>query len=145
MKFDIVDTSGSGSSHTPINFENMSWYDSTPFEFRTILTPAFKEPGIYDNDKRKKLDLNWHHWIFFKGSELFMFHSYSHSYVTDEETLPTIDQLKLLIIKSFSHLQKSFDERRKEFNVLPVIGDLSQDTVEHTVFQLLAIFLPEQK
>lgn len=30
MKFDIVDTSGSGSSHTPINFENMSWYDSTP-------------------------------------------------------------------------------------------------------------------
>ena len=74
-----------------------------------------------------------------------MFHSYSHSYVTDEETLPTIDQLKLLIIKSFSHLQKSFDERRKEFNVLPVIGDLSQDTIEQTAYQLLAIFLPEQE
>jgi hypothetical protein len=53
------------------------------------------------------------------------------------------DRITELISGSFKHLQKAFEERRKEFRILPPVEDISPDTIEQTAFQLMAIFLPE--
>lgn len=145
MQFDKIYCSGSGSGHVPLNFEDMSWYDGTAFNFRTVIFPSIKPGATNEQEKRKRLDLTWYHWVIFKGSVLFDFKSYSHTYISEEEILPTIEQLKPLISGSFKHLQTDFDARRGEYRILPAIEDISPDTIEQTAFQLMGVFLPEPK
>ncbi|SRR5260221_1143842 len=145
MQFDKVVPSGSGSSHVPINFEDMSWFDGTPFKFKKILHPTVKEAANYETDKRKRLELVWYYWILFKGSELFQFHSYSQTCISEEETEPTNEQLKELIITSYKHLQRWFEERRTEYLIFQPIEDISPDTIEQTVHQLKEVLLPQLK
>ena len=71
MIFDKLVSTGSGNSYAPINFEDMKWFDGTPFTFRAILYPLIKNAANYDEDKRKRLELTWYYWIFFKGFNLF--------------------------------------------------------------------------
>ena len=143
MQFDTLRTSGSGSSHVALNFQDMGWYDHTPFTYRTVMHPYLREPSKHWGEGRERLDLTWHHWIFFKGAEVFRFHSYSETYISEKEIAPTLEQLAELVGNSFKQLQSNWEERRGEYFILPAVPDISPDTIQQTAFQLMVAFLPE--
>lgn len=136
MKIQLKGHTGSGSSHVPLNFINLGWYDNTPFNFRTNLIPVLKRPDHNDILQRVQLELTWKHWIIFKGKELFEFHSYSEYYLSETSIEATIEQLENIIIESYSYLKKSFEERRKEFYIFEEMKDLDESAIFQSVSQL---------
>lgn len=143
MKFQLKGHTGSGSAHAPINFDSLHWYDHTPLQFRTTLYPVLKKPEPFDTEKRKRLELTWYHWIFYKGSELFQFHSYSEYFISEPEITPTPEQLKEMVIDSHNYLRQSFEERRKEFFIFEPLEQISEDTIQQTANQLHSFLLQQ--
>lgn len=136
MKIELKRHTGSGSSHVPLNFTNLTWYDNTPFNFRTNLIPVLKKADPLDKLQRVQLELIWKHWIFFKGSELFEFHSYSEYYLSETDIPAASEQLVDIIKQSHAYLKNAFKERRKEFYIFEPMTDLDEDTIQQTVSQL---------
>lgn len=132
MQFSRMISNGSGSSHVQLNFDDLRWYDGTPFQFQKSFQPTIKE---------NILDITWYHFIYFKGGQLFKFHSYSQAQISDDEIAPTDEQIKELIIISHKHLQQWFEERRGEYVILPPIQDISPDAIEKTVPLLKEVLL----
>jgi hypothetical protein len=144
MKFELKGHSGSGSAHVPINFDNLHWYDHTPLQFRTTVNPILTKPDLSDEGKRKKFELTWKHWIFYKGSELFEFYSYSTYYIDEISTPPTNEQLRDVIVAGHNHLRTSFEARRREFSIFEPIAEISEDTIQQTADQLHSFLLDPQ-
>ncbi|WP_276501940.1 hypothetical protein [Terrimonas pollutisoli] len=141
MKFTPSSSDGFGSSHTPSNFEDLSWFDKTHIRHRTIFRPYIKKPAEFEIDKNPKLDTMWYYYIFFRGVEIYQFHSSKDFTVTEIDTPATDDDLKNIIKLTHNILRKNFEERRKEFPMFDSIGDVPLNTIEEIVPQLQEVLL----
>lgn len=144
MTFDSLGSTGWGSSHCPVNFDNLHWYDHTPLNFRLYFNPVLRAADYFEKDKREWLEITWRYWIFYKGSELFEFKSYYSCKVAEFETPPTQEQLAEIVKNSYKALKDTFEERRGDYHIFEPIGDISLDTIEQTVNQLSEVLLPKQ-
>ena len=135
---------GYGSSYSG-TFENLSWYDGSPFEWRRFIYPIVKETIDIDNIQQRRLEITWYFYVFFKGNEVYQFHSYYEYYISQLDIMPSADQLHDIVLKSHEYLMKSFEGRRKEHNLLPPITPLSSEAIEQSLAHLRPVFPDLQK
>ena len=140
MKFTIKGGSGSGSNY-PGNFEDLSWYDGSPFRWGKFMRPALRKALDFETNQDIKLEANWFYKVFFKGSEIYNFHTYFEYCISEVDTPPTDQQLRDVIKKSHEYLVMLFNERRKEHPILGEISPLPEEAILQTVDHLRQVLL----
>ncbi len=140
MVFNRKGGTGYGSSY-PGDFDDMSWYDGSPFHFKEIFWPALKQPFNLGETQYHRLEATWYYFLLFKGHQVYEFHSYYEWYIEDFSTAATNEQIKEIVLLSHEYLAKCFETRRKEHKILPAISVLSDSAIEQSTDRLLELLL----
>jgi hypothetical protein len=140
MRFTSVGRFGASSNHTPQIFIDMSWWDGTPLQNDIVASPRITTPDKNDIDKRDILKFNWVNITRFKGQQVYYSDAESKYYIDEPDIPPTDEQLIDIMNSSYRYLKETFKGRREEHFILPVIEDMSPDTIRRTLSLLRELF-----
>ena len=132
---------GYGSTHVQANFDDFSWYDKNYIQFKSFFNPVIRQAADFEIDKSPRLTTMWYYYIFFKGAEVYQFHSSKDFMITEIDTPSTDEHIREVIEFSHKALIRNFENRRKEIPVFDSILPVSEEVIEETVPLLREVLL----
>ena len=142
MKFTPESSYGFGSA-TSLTQEDLISLSKSSLQYRTMLHTFIRPRAEHEADKNPKLDTTWYHFIFFNGGEIYEFRSYMDFIITDVNVEATDEDISGIIKTTHSLLIKNFEERRIEYTIFDPIAEISDDTIQQTVYQLRIVLLQQ--
>ena len=140
MKLKRIESDLSGHSVTMAVFEKVNFNDTTNLTYTTDLILKVDESEFIEG--QLVVFFNWFYVIFYKGTEVFEFHA-TYKYEIIEVEVKELDDYNLdnCIRITYIRLKNDFENRRKEFSVLPKMGDIPDSTIKQLRQQLSEVLL----